>query len=80
MIKDVKYQVEAVKELVAKTRELLEENGSRKKLVFKAPIGSGKTVMASQMLDELTTDLEQDSKEVALIWIAPNKLHQQSYF
>lgn len=80
MIKDVKYQVEAVKELVAKTRELLEENGSRKKLVFKAPTGSGKTVMASQMLDELTTELEQDGKEVALIWIAPNKLHQQSYF
>ena len=80
MIKDVQYQVEAVKELVKKTRELLEENGTRKKLVFKAPTGSGKTVMASQMLDELTTELEQDGQEVAIIWIAPNKLHQQSYF
>ena len=80
MIKDVKYQVEAVKELVSKARNLLEESGSRKKLVFKAPTGSGKTVMASRMLDELTTELEQDGKEVAIIWIAPNKLHQQSYF
>ncbi len=80
MIKDVQYQVEAVKELVKKTRELLEENGTRKKLVFKAPTGSGKTVMASQMLDELTTELESDGQEVAIIWIAPNKLHQQSYF
>ena len=80
MIKDVKYQVDAVVELVSKTRELLEENGQRKKLVFKAPTGSGKTVMASRMLDMLTTELEQDGKEVALIWIAPNKLHQQSYF
>ncbi len=80
MIKDVQYQVEAVKELVKKTRELLEENGTRKKLVFKAPTGSGKTVMASQMLDELTSELEQDGQEVAIIWIAPNKLHQQSYF
>ncbi|MBR6056575.1 MAG: DEAD/DEAH box helicase family protein [Victivallales bacterium] len=80
MIKDVQYQVEAVKELVKKTRELLAENGTRKKLVFKAPTGSGKTVMASKMLDELTTELEQDGQEVAIIWIAPNKLHQQSYF
>ncbi|MBQ9369096.1 MAG: DEAD/DEAH box helicase family protein, partial [Victivallales bacterium] len=80
MIKDVEYQTKAVKELVEKTRKLLEENGLRKKLVFKAPTGSGKTVMASQMLDELTTELEQDGEEVAIIWIAPNKLHQQSYF
>ena len=80
MIKNIKYQVDAVKELVAKTRELLEDSGTRKKLVFKAPTGSGKTVMASQMLDELTTELEEDGKEVAIIWIAPNKLHQQSYF
>ncbi len=80
MIKSVQYQVDAVKELVAKTRKLLVENGARKKLVFKAPTGSGKTVMASQMLDELTTALEQGGKEVAIIWIAPNKLHQQSYF
>ena len=57
MIKNIKYQVDAVKELVAKTRELLEDSGTRKKLVFKAPTGSGKTVMASQMLDELTTEL-----------------------
>lgn len=80
MIKDVQYQVEAVKELVKKTRDLLAESGTRKRLVFKAPTGSGKTVMASQMLDELTTELEQDGQEVAIIWIAPNKLHQQSYF
>ena len=80
MIKDVEYQTKAVKDLVEKTRKLLEESGSRKKLVFKAPTGSGKTVMASQMLDELTTELEQDGQEIAIIWIAPNKLHQQSYF
>lgn len=80
MIKDVTYQVEAVKELVSKTRKLLKQDGARKRLVFKAPTGSGKTVMASKMLDELTTELEQDGQEVAIIWIAPNKLHQQSYF
>lgn len=79
MIKEVAYQVEAVNELVNKTIKLLDESGNRKRLVFKAPTGSGKTVMASQMLDELTTQLAEVEIEVAIIWIAPNKLHQQSY-
>jgi type III restriction enzyme len=79
MIKEVAYQVEAVNELVNKTIKLLDESGNRKRLVFKAPTGSGKTVMASLMLDELTTQLAEVEKEVAIIWIAPNKLHQQSY-
>ncbi|MCF0187598.1 MAG: DEAD/DEAH box helicase family protein, partial [Bacteroidaceae bacterium] len=78
-MKEVSYQVEAVKELVKKTRELLLEQGDRLKLVFKAPTGAGKTVMASQMLDELTTELSSVGREAAFIWIAPNKLHQQSY-
>lgn len=79
MIKEVAYQIETVNELVAKTVKLLNESGDRKKLVFEAPTGSGKTVMASQMLDELTTRLGEEDKEIAIIWIAPNKLHQQSY-
>lgn len=79
MIKEVTYQIEAVNELVNKTIKLLDESGNRKKLIFKAPTGSGKTVMASQMLDELTSQLAEVEKEVAIIWIAPNKLHQQSY-
>ncbi len=79
MIKEISYQTDAVNELVEKTIKLLDASGSRKKLVLKAPTGSGKTVMASQMLDELTTQLADEGREVALIWIAPNKLHQQSY-
>ena len=79
MIKEISYQTDAVNELVEKTIKLLDASGCRKKLVFKAPTGSGKTVMASQMLDELTTQLADEGREVALIWIAPNKLHQQSY-
>lgn len=79
MIKEISYQTDAVNELVEKTIALLDSSGSRKKLVFKAPTGSGKTVMASRMLDELTTQLADEGREVALIWIAPNKLHQQSY-
>ena len=79
MIQEKQYQVEAVEALVKKTLHLLESEGDRKKLVFKAPTGSGKTVMASKMLDDLTTQLAEEGKPVAIIWIAPNKLHQQSY-
>ena len=67
-----------------KTIDLLRLTGHRKTLIFKAPTGSGKTVMASQMLADLTEELQSrgDSpyQQVAFIWIAPNKLHQQSYF
>lgn len=79
MIQEKKYQIEAVEALVKKTLNLLETEGDRRKLVFKAPTGSGKTVMSSKMLDELTSQLAEEGKQVAIIWIAPNKLHQQSY-
>ncbi len=79
MIQEKKYQVDAVEALVKKTLHLLNAKGDRKKLVFKAPTGAGKTIMASKMLDDLTTRLAEDEKELAIIWIAPNKLHEQSY-
>lgn len=83
MIKQLKYQEKAVGELVDKTINLINQSGDRKRIVFKAPTGSGKTVMASEMLDRLTTELQDSAtshvREVAVIWIAPNKLHQQSY-
>lgn len=79
MIKEKDYQTKAVNKLIEKTISLLRCSGDRKKLVFKAPTGAGKTVMASEMLDRLTTELADEGREVAVIWIAPNKLHQQSY-
>ena len=83
-MKDLKYQHKAVDELVNKTIDLLGLRGNRHKLVFKSPTGSGKTVMASEMLMRLNQELAERPDapftEVAFIWIAPNKLHQQSYF
>ena len=83
-MKEIKYQQKYVRELVDMTIDLLRLTGHRKTLIFKAPTGSGKTVMASQMLADLTEELQSrgDSpyQQVAFIWIAPNKLHQQSYF
>ena len=84
MMKEIQYQVRAVNELVDKVIRLLNTSGNRKTLVFKAPTGAGKTVMASEMLSRIVEELPQctDSavNEVAFIWIAPNKLHEQSYF
>lgn len=83
-MKQIQYQQKAVKELVDKTSELLSLPGTRHTLVFKAPTGAGKTVMASEMLFRLNAELGERTdipyKEVAYIWIAPNKLHEQSYF
>ncbi len=84
MLKQVNYQDKAVDELVEKVIRLLNASGQRKRLVFKAPTGSGKTVMASGMLARLALELPErtDSavNRAAFIWIAPNKLHEQSYF
>ena len=84
MLKQVNYQDKAVDELVEKVIRLLNASGQRKRLVFKAPTGSGKTVMASGMLARLAQELPErtDSlvNRVSFIWIAPNKLHEQSYF
>ena len=83
-MKVLKYQQKAVQELVDKSIELLSLAGQRHTLVFEAPTGSGKTIMASEMLMRLCTELTERAdapcSEVAFMWIAPNKLHEQSYF
>jgi type III restriction enzyme len=83
MIQLKDYQKKAIKELKLKMIDMLNQSEDRQKLVFKAPTGSGKTVMASALLDELTQELPQNGDciytRVAWVWIAPNKLHQQSY-
>lgn len=83
-MKQIRYQQKAVYELVNKVIDLLSLRGNRHTLVFKAPTGSGKTVMASEMLMRLNQELAErpdaPCTEVAYIWIAPNKLHEQSYF
>lgn len=83
MIELKDYQKKAVRELRAKLVDMLNDDDDRQKLVFKAPTGAGKTVMASALLDEVTRDLPMNGEckytQVAWVWIAPNKLHQQSY-
>ena len=78
------YQEEAVRDLYGKIVKMLGYDKSRQKLVLKAPTGSGKTVIASALLEQLTQDLPERydiaTQEAAFIWIAPNHLHEQSYF
>ncbi len=79
MIELKEYQKRAVKQLKDIFFERLSIPEDRQKIVFKAPTGSGKTVMASALLDQLNQELSAVGNEVAFIWIAPNKLHVQTY-
>ena len=82
-MKTLKYQQDAISELTDKTVKLLNIGGSRRKIVFEAPTGAGKTVMTCQTLanivDELRTRGDSRFNECAFIWFAPRKLHLQSY-
>ena len=76
MIRDSEYQTKAVRELIAKTNRLIELEGS-KTIVFKAPTGSGKTVMMAEYLKQLVEQRE-DTRSFAFLWAAPHQLHIQS--
>ncbi|QLG69868.1 MAG: Type III restriction enzyme, res subunit [Candidatus Woesebacteria bacterium] len=70
------YQQNAIDELLTKAKKLLSLGGG-KKLVFKAPTGSGKTIMMAEFLKQLVNDREV-RKSLGFIWTAPRQLHIQS--
>ncbi len=71
------YQKTAVSELLSATIKILNKNENQtKSLVFKAPTGSGKTVMMQDFLKILTESREQ--AEICFIWISVNDLSAQS--
>ena len=71
-----KYQTVAIKKLLTRSNELLSENGN-KKLIFKSPTGSGKTIMIADFLSKLV-DSQNNLKPLSFIWTAPRQLHTQS--
>ncbi len=71
-----KYQIDAVKKLLSRSKELIEQNGV-KKIIFKAPTGSGKTIMTAELLKQIVNDKDL-ATAMAFIWTAPRKLHLQS--
>jgi type III restriction enzyme len=70
------YQNTAIKKLLARSKELLEQSGE-KKVIFKAPTGSGKTIMTAEFLKQLI-DNKEIKTPLSFIWTAPRKLHTQS--
>ena len=69
------YQEKAVQELTEYAAELWQKNGS-KKIVFKSPTGSGKTVMMAEFLKRFAD--AKSALPFCCIWTAPRKLHEQS--
>jgi len=71
------YQENAINELLQKPKKLLAYSGD-KKLVFKAPTGSGKTIMMAEFLKQLVKDRDV-RQSLSFIWTAPRQLHIQSH-
>lgn len=76
MFKLRNYQEKHTNELTNKVNEFL-NSGSNKVCVFKAPTGSGKTIMMADFIKRLV-ESRVDGKELAFIWITVHKLHEQS--
>lgn len=57
-MKDIQYQQRAISELIDKTIHLLDIGGERRKIVFEAPTGAGKTVMACATLAGIVDELK----------------------
>lgn len=70
------YQTNAIDELLSKAKKLF-GYADNKKLTFKAPTGSGKTIMMAEFLKQLCEDKEVKSS-LSFIWTAPRQLHEQS--
>jgi type III restriction enzyme len=70
------YQENAIDELLDKAKKFLASSGE-KKIIFKAPTGSGKTIMMAEFLKQLVKDREV-RQPLSFIWTAPRQLHIQS--
>jgi len=63
------YQENAIDDLLTKAKRLLGYSGG-KKLVFKSPTGSGKTIMMAEFLKQLV-DSREIRQPLGFIWTAP---------
>lgn len=76
-MKKFDFQTEAQDAVVAHAVKHLRLS-RRTAITLKAPTGSGKTVMMGNVLAQLSKAV-QGTHRLAILWVAPNKLHQQSY-
>ena len=70
------YQENTIVKLKREINELLESDDN-KVCIFKSPTGSGKTLMMAEFLKRLV-DSRVDGRKFSFIWLAVNKLHDQS--
>ena len=75
------FQRDAVDNVSMMIRNRLTEHSNNRlapapQIVFKSPTGSGKTIMAGEILRTLADYF--DDHNYAFVWAAPNKLHEQS--
>ena len=75
MIELKNYQKKAITKLTEKIGELLDSK-KNEICVFKAPTGSGKTLMVSETLKKLVN--EKMGSHFSFIWISVRMLHEQS--
>jgi type III restriction enzyme len=73
----IDFQTEAQEKLVDRAVKLIGRHG-RSVITLQSPTGSGKTVMMANALSALTEACE-GAHSLAILWVAPNKLHEQSY-
>lgn len=82
MIQYKDYQTKAIVQLVRTTIAQLDATGFRRTIIFRAPTGAGKTLMVTQAMRELVAELPTapcQYHKAAFVWLAPNKLHLQTY-
>ena len=70
------YQDKAVSDLYSDATSLLQKIGNRV-IVFKAPTGSGKTIVMAEFLRKLVSE-NTTGLTLSVIWAAPRQLHIQS--
>ena len=84
MIELKEFQRKAVDNLFDTIKDCFQYERHRQKIILKAPTGSGKTIIAFSLLAKLTNELPNNidnlPEQCAYIWIAPNELHEQSYW
>jgi type III restriction enzyme len=76
------YQQKAVDQLIEFTCDALQGTDYRSQILLKAPTGAGKTVTMASYLSQLMQELHLRPglpRDIAVIWLAPNTLHLQSY-
>lgn len=65
------FQTKAVSDLIYKSQKLLRLSGNRK-LIFRSPTGSGKTIMMAEFIERFVLD-KISSNDACFIWATPRK-------